>query len=123
MYVAQPPVWQSPYDNIPDMDNQMALACLSLIRADREPLRVVVDHYREMIKADTVKYRTIGQKLPPEQDLLHLLWMLDSIDNAIEQSITQKHRWVGFVQCALVNLGFTAAAPSQDWSREVLNGL
>lgn len=123
MDVAQLPVLQSPYDNVPDLDNQMVRACLSLIRTEREPLGILVDRYREMIEADKAKYRTIGQKLPPEHNLLHLLWMLDSIAVDTQQSTTKKHRWLGFVQCALINLGFTTVEIERDWSREVLNGL
>lgn len=122
MYVNTPLIWETVMDRILTMDDKMANAHLELMQAERDPIHQLTEHYRQMIRADKVRYSTIGQQLPPETNILHLEWMLDSIDNDSHQSLTKKHRWLGFVQCALINLGFTTVEAERNFTRNILNG-
>ena len=52
----------------------------------------------------------------------HLLWMLDQIENNKEQSITKKHRWLGFVQSVLCVYRCTTVDDERNFTRSIFNG-
>lgn len=57
-----------------------------------------------------------------ETNPIHLLWMLDQIQNNVEQSITKKHRWLGYIQGVLVCLNVFSVSEEREYTRKILNG-
>lgn len=54
--------------------------------------------------------------------LAHCMWMLSEIVNNSELSITRKHRWFGYVQAVLIEIGGITVAEFRDLTRGVFNG-
>lgn len=54
--------------------------------------------------------------------LQHVSWMLDEIMDNPDQSITKKHRWLGFVQACLVWLDITDIQTERDATRDIFDG-
>lgn len=52
----------------------------------------------------------------------HLLWMLDELERREEQSLTKKHRWLGFVQGVMIAAGLTTVDDERDETRALFNG-
>lgn len=53
----------------------------------------------------------------------HLIWMLETIRDDSTQSITKKHRWLGYVQCALIlEHKLTTVETERDFTRTIFNG-
>lgn len=53
---------------------------------------------------------------------VHLLWMLQEIELNTKQSLTKKHRWLGYIQCALICRGVTTVNEERDATRELFDG-
>lgn len=64
----------------------------------------------------------IKQMEGDETNPIHLLWMLDQIQNNEEQSITKKHRWLGYIQGVLVCSNVFSVVEERDYTRSILNG-
>ena len=47
---------------------------------------------------------------------------LDQIQNNVEQSITKKHRWLGYIQGVLVCLNVFSVSEEREYTRKILNG-
>lgn len=63
--------------------------------------------------------------LPREGDEtseFHLLWMLNEIFFNKEQSLTKKHRWIGYIQAILVSKGYTTVMEEREATRDILSG-
>ena len=52
----------------------------------------------------------------------HLLWMLEQILFDVSQSLTKKHRWLGFVQGVLCIQGVLSVDEERNLTRYVFNG-
>lgn len=52
----------------------------------------------------------------------HLLWMLNQILENEDQSITKKHRWLGFIQGCMVCDGLLSIENERNETRSLLNG-
>lgn len=79
---------------------------------------VIVDHYKQIID----KNLDGDLETDPYQKLSHLRWMLDEIVSNNTQSITKKHRWLGFIQGVLIAKKLTTVDIERDFTRDLLNG-
>lgn len=52
----------------------------------------------------------------------HLIWMLNELSNNQDQSLTKKHRWLGYIQHALISAGLTDVMTERDYTRNIFNG-
>ena len=53
----------------------------------------------------------------------HLIWMLESIRDNSEMSLTKKHRWLGYIQGIMVSHGILDVVEERDSTREIFRGL
>ena len=71
---------------------------------DNKDLRIVA--MAEKCRSILLKANRIGAQLPPSLHRDHLLWMCDKIERQAEDwPDTRLHRWIGFVQAALIANG------------------
>jgi hypothetical protein len=52
----------------------------------------------------------------------HLIWMLNELSNNQQQSLTKKHRWLGYIQHSLIAVGFTDVMTERDYTRDLFKG-
>ena len=52
----------------------------------------------------------------------HLVWMLKELQSNDEQSLTKKHRWLGYIQHALIAQKLTTVTIERDFTRNIFNG-
>lgn len=52
----------------------------------------------------------------------HLLWMLKELQTNRDQSLTKKHRWLGYIQRAVIEQGFTTVQAERDFTRPIFKG-
>ena len=52
----------------------------------------------------------------------HLLWMIAQLQQDDTQSITKKHRWLGYIQHALISQGLTSVKAERDFTRNIFKG-
>lgn len=52
----------------------------------------------------------------------HLLWMLYQIKFNVDQSLTKKHRWLGFIQGIMTSRGYINVNEERNLTRDILNG-
>lgn len=71
---------------------------------------------------DTLTITRIDQIEGDETNPLHLLWMLNEIQHNDEQSLTKKHRWLGYIQGVLIMKGVSTVQEEREFSRTILNG-
>lgn len=57
-----------------------------------------------------------------ETNDIHLIWMLRQIRYNEEQSLTKKHRWLGFVQGVMTCKGYLTVLEERDLTRPILDG-
>lgn len=84
----------------------------------------LAERYRIMNLLALTQPETINTKLPAEFQPLHLLWMIEEMCYLPEkdQSLTKKHRWLGFIQTACIAHGWTTVQVERDFTRPILNG-
>lgn len=88
-----------------------------------ETVDMLVLRYKNMIWANSDKIINSPIKTHGEYtDINHLLWMLTEVRENNEQTITKKHRWIGFVQSQLVAYGFTTVVRERNATRWILDG-
>ena len=75
-----------------------------------------------------IRYRTIlnsvTNELPDKEYISkeHLFWMLEEIEYNEEQSLTKKHRWLGYIQGILIAFGILDVDEERNITRPLLNG-
>lgn len=79
---------------------------------------IIMLNSQEFIDTVTFVKPTFGE----EQSDKHLLWMLSELECNQEQSITKKHRWLGYIQGVLICKGYTTVAEEREETRELFNG-
>lgn len=52
----------------------------------------------------------------------HLLWMINELRTNQEQSLTKKHRWLGYIQHAIISAGLTDVMTERDYTRQIFKG-
>lgn len=57
-----------------------------------------------------------------EVDACHILWMIEMVRNNTKQSITKKHRWIGYIQGILSANSLIDVLKERDITRSILNG-
>lgn len=57
-----------------------------------------------------------------ETNDIHLLWMLHELLLNKEQSITKKHRWLGYVQGVMIAKKYMTVLQERELTRNILNG-
>lgn len=79
---------------------------------------VIVERYKQIIDENLDD----DLETDPYQKLSHLKWMLDEIAGNDTQSITKKHRWLGFVQGILIAKKLTTVDTERDFTRDLFDG-
>ncbi|CAD5236011.1 hypothetical protein PP187_gp022 [Klebsiella phage vB_KvM-Eowyn] len=79
---------------------------------------IVTPFYPELI----TRYRTMAESRGPSDETLHLLDMLNTLEHSTEQSLTKKHRWLGWIQGELIHLGATTVEAERDFTRDIFKG-
>lgn len=74
--------------------------------------------YPELIS----RYRAMAVGCGPSEATLHLLDMLNTLETSAEQSLTKKHRWLGWIQGELIHLGATTVQAERDFTRDIFKG-
>ncbi len=77
----------------------------------------ILDRYRKMIESNADK---LGEGYFSAS---HLLSMLETLRDDLEQSLSKKHRWLGFVQGVLCTSGLTTVDAERDFTRGLFNGV
>lgn len=57
-----------------------------------------------------------------EQNTRHLLWMLKELQTNRDQSLTKKHRWLGYIQRAIIEQGLTTVLAEREFTRDIFKG-
>lgn len=52
----------------------------------------------------------------------HLLWMLDELESNGDQTLTKKHRWLGYIQHAIISVGLTDVMTERNYTRNIFDG-
>lgn len=52
----------------------------------------------------------------------HLIWMLNELSTNDNQSLTKKHRWLGYIQHSLIVAGLTDVMTERNYTRDIFNG-
>lgn len=71
------------------------------------------------------RYSTLALGLPCTHDKTsgeHIVWMLEQLAKDEEQSVTKKHRWLGFIQGVLIANGVTSVDAERELTRGIFNG-
>ena len=80
--------------------------------------------YRRMA-VDALEGRSASNhSLPSEFQASHLMVMLEQLQFSpmAQQSLSKKHRWLGFVQAACIAQGWTDVQTERDHTRDIFNG-
>lgn len=59
---------------------------------------------------------------PEKAGRKHLLWMIDELECRHEQSLTKKHRWLGFIQYGMIQGGLSTVDDERDRTRPIFLG-
>lgn len=71
------------------------------------------------------RYSTLALALPCTHDKTsgeHIIWMLEQLAKDKKQSVTKKHRWLGFIQGVLIANGVTSVDAERELTRGIFNG-
>lgn len=88
---------------------------------DAHTLCMLTKRYEAMLRVDSEvdgDEHRFGQKT----SINHIRWMLREIHDNMEQSLTKKHRWIGFVQGLMIAYGYTTVDRERENTRNSLNG-
>lgn len=86
--------------------------------------QLILDRYNQILINNS--HETAVYKIEPvfgdEMSVKHLLWMLQEIELNKDQSLTKKHRWLGFVQGVIIAKGWTTVIEERDATRYLFDG-
>ena len=76
----------------------------------------LIDRYRDILGCP--------EFCDPEHPTMdsHLVWMLNEIQYNNTQSITKKHRWLGYVQGVMTFKGYITVDDERNKTRHIFNG-
>lgn len=84
----------------------------------------ILDRYNQILISNS--HETAVYKIEPifgdETNVKHLLWMLQEIETNKDQSLTKKHRWLGFIQGVVIAKGWATVSEERDATRSLFNG-
>lgn len=52
----------------------------------------------------------------------HIRWMIQELHDNMEQSLTKKNRWLGFIQGLMIAYGYTTVDREREETRDMFNG-
>lgn len=91
--------------------------------ADVMVLRMLAKRYLAMLRVDSSSHIDYSvDRFGKHTSVTHLRWMLGELDRNCEQSLTKKHRWLGYIQGLLVAYGYTTVDRERDYTREIFRG-
>lgn len=76
----------------------------------------LLERYREILIA------TADWFGPEKAGRTHLLWMLDELESRHEQSLTKKHRWLGYIQGVMTDRQLIDVDEERDHTRPIFMG-
>ena len=84
----------------------------------------ICQRYRRMAVAAIEGTVPFNSELPSEFQAPHLMRMLEQIQftKTTQQSESKKHRWLGFVQAAIIAQGWSTVQVERDFTRDIFNG-
>lgn len=84
----------------------------------------ICQRYRRMAVAAIDGHAASNPALPGEFQAKHLMVMLEQIQftPSTRQSESKKHRWLGFVQAAIIAQGWSTVQIERDFTRDIFNG-
>ena len=90
-------------------------------------MKEIIKRYKQILKQE-ISSSGLHSILPiepmpgHETHDIHLLWMLREIKENKHQTLTKKHRWLGYVQGIMVAKGYLSVDSERDLTRNVFNG-
>lgn len=101
---------------LPSGDEVTSYVVSNLNSGDIEQL---ADEYLSILSAEG----HVSKQDPDGSDTpAHLMWMLQTLKEGKGMSLTKRHRWFGFVQDALKNLGMLTVKAERERTRGIFNG-
>lgn len=84
----------------------------------------ICQRYRRMAVTAIEGRAVSNTALPSEFQAPHLMVMLEQIQftKTTQQSESKKHRWLGFVQAAIIAQGWSTVQVERDFTRDIFNG-
>lgn len=87
----------------------------------------IIERYRKLLTQEIMRANpdaiiVIKLMEGDEQNNVHLLAMLDIIQNDSKQSITKKHRWLGYVQGIMIAKDYITVREERELTRHIFNG-
>lgn len=90
-------------------------------------MKEIVKRYKQILKQEvSAAYPGVIIKIKPmpgeETHDIHLLWMLSEIKENRHQTLTKKHRWLGYIQGVMTSKGYITVTEERELTRDILNG-
>lgn len=91
-------------------------------------MKEILKRYKRILKQEVSNNNSFDviYELKPilndETNDLHLLWMIKEIKENKLQSLTKKHRWLGYIQGVMISKGYFTVTEERNLTREILNG-
>ena len=82
--------------------------------------QVVSNKYLELL--NSLGYSPCNMSTTDYYHRSHLAWMLLQVRDNNVQSVTKKHRWLGFVQGVLCQQGLLSVEEERNWTRDIFKG-
>lgn len=87
----------------------------------------IIERYKQLLMQEmhSSGFYAILEIKPLEGDEtndIHLLWMLDEILINPSQSLTKKHRWLGYIQGIMTIKGYINVLEERELTRNIFNG-
>lgn len=86
-------------------------------------VRSLATRYLAMMKADDSSHLDYTEnRFGDKTSRVHLRWMLGQLIDNNEQSLTKKHRWLGYIQGLLITYGYTTVDREREYTRDIFRG-
>lgn len=99
---------------------------ISVIEEFKLQCENIINRYITILNLEVYKTESPSLVIRPlegdETNDVHLLWMLRELLLNQEQSITKKHRWLGYVQGVMIAKNYITVLQERELTRQVLNG-
>lgn len=90
-------------------------------------MKEILKRYKQILKQEiSAAYPGIILAIKPmpgqETHDVHLLWMIREIKENRHQTLTKKHRWLGYIQGIMTSKGYITVTEERSLTRDILNG-
>lgn len=90
-------------------------------------MKEILKRYKQILKQEIAASGSHAIQLieaMPGQEThdVHLLWMIREIKENKHQTLTKKHRWLGYIQGVMTSKGYITVAEERELTRDILNG-